>query len=327
MEMEFGHPFTGYARRELEAFLKKMELDYDEGVEFSVTLWESDELIATGSLDGNVLKCIAVDPAHQGEGLTATVVSELRKEAFRRGKQHLLLFTKPKNRLMFEDLYFYPIAQTADMLLLESEKGGIANFVASLEKPPVHGTVGAVVMNCNPFTLGHRWLVEQAASACDWLHIFGLSADRSEFPAADRRMLVQQGTADLKNVTVHPTGDYLISAATFPSYFLKEKARADDIRCELDLEIFCKWFAPALGITKRFVGTEPLSAVTAAYNEAMKRYLPPRGIEVVELARKEAEGAPISASRVRALLAARDFEALKPLVPQSTLDYLKRLEG
>lgn len=327
MELDFGRPYTGFARREVEAFLHKMELDYDEGVEFTVTLWENDELIGTGSLDGGVLKCIAVDPAHQGEGLTATIVSELRREAFSRGHEHLLLFTKPKNRAMFEDLYFYPIAETADMLLMENVKNGIADFVASLEKPACDGTVGCVVMNCNPFTLGHRYLVETAAKQCDRLHVFVLSADRSEFPAADRRRLVSEGVADLPNVTVQPTGDYLISAATFPAYFLKDKARVDDIRCELDLEIFCKYFAPALGITRRFVGTEPLSPVTAAYNEAMKKYLPPRGIEVTELTRRESGGEPISASRVRALLKQRDFAALEKLVPPTTLAYLKAREA
>lgn len=323
METEIGRPFTGYRLTELKRFLRRMDLDYDDGVEYTVTLTEGDEIAAAGSLDGNVLKCIAVDPRWQGEGLTATVVSELRREAFRRGREHLFLFTKPKNRRMFEGLSFFPIAETGDMLLLESVRNGIRDFVSSLKKAPVSGRIGCVVMNCNPFTLGHRYLVETAAGRCDWLHVFVLSAERSLFSAGTRRLLAERGTADLPNVTVHPTGDYLISAATFPDYFLNDKTRADEIRCQLDLEIFCRYFVPALGITCRFVGTEPLSPVTAAYNEAMKAYLPPRGVEVTELTRKEIGGEPVSASRVRALLAAGDLAPLEKLVPKTTLDYLK----
>ena len=150
-----------------------------------------------------------------------------------------------------------------------------------------------------------------------------LSEDKSLFPTEVRRRLVEQGVADLKNVTVHPTGDYLISSATFPSYFIKDKSKVDDIQCELDLEIFSRHFAPALGITRRFVGSEPLSPVTNAYNQKMKEYLPPRGIEVYELERKETLGAPISASRVRALLEQKDADTLRQLVPPTTFAYLE----
>lgn len=323
MEFEYGTPFTGFRLGLVRDFLKTMELDYDPGVEYTVCILENDEIVATGSLDHNVLKCIAVSEAHQGEGLTATLFSELRKEAFRRGHERLLMFTKPKNRWMFEDLQFFTIAQTGDMLLMESTRNGIRDFVSSLEKAPVTGRIGAVVMNCNPFTLGHRYLVEQAAKQCDWLHIFVLSAEKSLFSAQERRMLVEQGTADIPNVTVHPTGDYLISAATFPSYFLKEKARVDEMHCELDLEIFCQYFAPALGITCRFVGMEPFSPVTKAYNEAMKKYLPPRGVEVTEIPRKESGGIAISATRVRELYEKKEFEALRQLLPETTWNYLK----
>ena len=322
MEIEYGSPMKGFALSELKAFLRSAELDYDEQIQYTVCLTENDEIIATGSLDKNVLKCIAVSPAHQGEGLTATLLSDLRKEAFRRGQEHLFLFTKPKNRWMFEDLYFYPIAQTADMLLMESRRNGIRDFVDALEKIPVTGRIGAIVMNCDPFTLGHRYLIETASKECEHLHIFVLSENRSHLPPEVRRELLQKGVADLPNVTIHPTGDYLISAATFPAYFLKNKADPEKAKCELDLEIFCKWFVPALGISRRYVGTEPLSPVTEAYNRAMQAYLPPRGVEVRVIPRREEGGAPISASRVRTLWQEGNTDALRSLVPETTLAYL-----
>lgn len=324
MELEYGAPLRPWQQKRTAAFLAAAGLDFDPDADFTVNLTEDEAILATGSLSGNICKCIAVDPAHQGEGLTATVVTHLRKEAFRRGIRHLFLYTKPKNQAMFADLTFFPVAETADTLLMENEKDGVRRFVASLETRPCAGTVGAVVANCNPFTLGHRYLVEQAAKACDLLHLFILSEDRSLFPAADRLALAKAGTADLENVLVHPTGDYLISAATFPTYFIQDKERVPQIRCDLDLEIFSRHFAPALGITRRFVGTEPLSPITRAYNRRMAEVLPARGIQVTEIARRELDGAPISASRVRALLEAQDWAGIQPLVPQTTLDYLIR---
>ena len=323
MDIEIGAPLRPWRQKAVAQFLAREALDYDPAIPFTVNLLDDDNIVATGSLEGNICKCIAVDPAYQGEGLTATIITQLRQEAFRQGLRHLFLYTKPKNRFLFEGLSFYRVAETADTLLMENVKGGVQQFVSGLKRPENPGTVGAIVANCNPFTLGHRYLVEQAASQVDTLHLFVLSEDKSFFPAADRMMLVQQGVADLNNVIVHPTGDYLISAATFPTYFIKDKDRIPEIRCQLDLEVFANHFAPALGITRRFVGTEPLSPVTDAYNRQMMDFLPKKGIEVTLIQRKELGGAPISVSRVRALLEEQDWAQLETLVPPTTLSYLK----
>ena len=327
MEIETGAPLRPWRQKAVAEFLSREALDYDPAIPFTVNLLEDDRIVATGSLDGNICKCIAVDPAFQGEGLTATIITQLRQEAFRRGLRHLFLYTKPKNRFLFQGLSFYPVAETPDTLLMENVRAGVGQFVASLERPEHPGTVGAIVANCNPFTLGHLYLAEQAAAAVDTLHLFVLSEDKSFFPAADRLELVRQGVAHLKNIFVHPTGDYLISAATFPTYFIKDKDRVPEIRCRLDLEIFANHFAPALGITRRFVGTEPLSPVTDAYNRQMMAFLPPKGIQVTLIPRKELDGGPISASRVRALLETRDWAALERLVPPTTFAYLQARFG
>jgi len=280
---------------------------------------------ATASRQGAVIKCVGVSAAHQGEGLAASVVSEVVIDAIQSGLSHLFVFTKPSNRQIFDDLGFFPMAETADVLLMENRRDGVKRFAASLECPVRDGVIGAVVANCNPFTKGHRCLMETAASQCDFLHVFVLSAEKSLFPAALRLEMVRRGIGHLKNVAVHPTGDYLISAATFPDYFLKDKARAGDIKCELDLTIFARCFAQPMNITRRFVGAEPLSPVTERYNEAMKAFLPPLGIEVTEIPRCEAGGAPISATRVRALLerGGLDEPELADLLPETTLELLR----
>ena len=133
--------------------------------------------------------------------------------------------------------------------------------------------------------------------------------------------MVQLGTKDLPNVTVLPTGPYLISSATFPTYFLKDRETAAYAQCHLDIEIFCRYFVPRFSIVRRFVGTEPLSPLTNQYNEALKAFLPKRDVEVLEIPRLCSGDAPVSASRVRQSLA--DPAALETLLPESSLQYLK----
>ena len=309
-----------------QEFLKKAALEADMGVEKVALVWDDeDNLIATGSREGNILKCIAVDENHRGEDLTATVLSELQKDAFSQGYSHLFLYTKPENNAMFSSLFFCEVARTDKVLLMENRQCGVKNFVSGLPKADTSGTVGSIVMNANPFTLGHRYLVEQAASKCDHVYVFVLSEDKSEFSFEDRIKLVKEGTADIKNVTVLPTGPYLISSATFPTYFLKERDKAGTIQCMLDIEVFTKHYAPAFNITKRFVGTEPISPMTNMYNEALLSYLPQKGIEVIEIPRTEKSDAPISASRVRALMKEGKLEEIKELVPESTFNHLKSM--
>ena len=323
MDIEVSARPTGQKERLWADFLKKTDLQADENLDQTILIWDEGELIATGSRQGNVLKCIAVDPFRQGEGLTATVLTALRQEAFAAGHRHLFLYTKPKNKLQFSSLFFYPVAQTDTVLLMEDKPRGIRSFLDTMPAAQPGGKIGAAVMNCNPFTLGHQYLIETAASQCDRLYIFVLSEDKSQFPAADRMELVKKGTAHLSNVTVLPTGPYLISSATFPTYFLKDRDQAQAVQCILDIEIFTKYFVPRFGITHRFVGTEPLSAMTDMYNRALLEHLPQKGVEVCLIPRKETDAGPISATRVRSLLGTNQPEILQTLVPETTFEYLK----
>ncbi|HCM28179.1 MAG TPA: [citrate (pro-3S)-lyase] ligase [Treponema sp.] len=186
---------------------------------------------------------------------------------------------------------------------------------------------GAVVVNCNPFTKGHRSLIERAAARCGRLLVFVLEADKSSFPADVRLRLVREGLADLKNVAVIKSGPYLISEATFPTYFLKEKSRATEIHARMDVTLFATLIAPALGIEARFMGTEPYCVVTGLYNSLMKEILPAHGIAAHELPRVEAEGKAISASTVREALRTGDWPALEALVPDTTINYLRSPEA
>lgn len=101
---------------------------------------------------------------------------------------------------------------------------------------------------------------------------------------------------------MHRGSEYIISRATFPCYFIKEQSVINHCYTEIDLKIFRQYLAPALGVTHRFVGTEPFCRVTAQYNRDMRYWLetptisaPP--IELVEIERLRYREMPISASR------------------------------
>jgi [citrate (pro-3S)-lyase] ligase len=331
VELNTGFPFRGEALRELREFLKQNSLKYDEGLEFSVILREENRIAAAGSLDGAVLKCIAVSRDFQGSGAAAQVVSELVAEAARRGRYHLFLFTKPENEDLFHSLGFFPITKTRDALLMENKKNGITNFVKNIEEntPPLPAgeitqsrRIGAVVINGNPFSRGHRYLIETAAKQCGLLHVFVVAENKSAFPADVRLRLTAEGTADLPHVKVHSTGPYLVSSATFPDYFFKDTVSPEQVNTELDITIFAEHFARPLGITVRFVGTEPFDPVTQKYNRQMAETLPRYHIDFVEIPRLERGGEAVSASRIRKLLGEGNFEAVKNLVPPTTMDYL-----
>ena len=219
MDIELVKKLEGTKLQAWQALLQTSGLTPEEMPEVTILVWDEDSLIATGSRQENLLKYIAVSQARQGEDLTATVLTALRQNAFEAGYSHLFLYTKPKNEFWFSSLFFYPIAKTKDVLLMENRQNGIDSFLASLPADSCENA-GAVVMNCNPFTKGHRYLIETAANECGHLYVFVLSEDKSEFSAADRLEMVKLGTQDLQNVTVLPTGPYLISGVTFPTYFL-----------------------------------------------------------------------------------------------------------
>lgn len=326
MDVELLSKLNGIKYEKWNSLLEKSGLTPDRLIDATVLVWEEDTLIGTGSRYDNILKCFAIDKSYQGSGLTATIITALKKDAFDHGLNHLFLYTKPKNKDMFSSLFFYTIAETDTVVLMENKRNGIDLFLNEFQPEKSGKTNGCIVMNCNPFTLGHLYLVEKAAAECDTLYIFVVSEDKSRFSAEDRFEMVKLGTAHIPNAKVLPTGPYLISSATFPAYFLEDRENAEKIKCTADIEIFTKYFVPRFLINRRYVGTEPLSQMTNQYNETLKELLPQKGIELIEIPRLETKDGPISASRVRELIDAKKINELKEILPKSTFVYLKNKE-
>ncbi len=308
-------------------FLSAFGLIPDPSADKTVLILDGGEIIASASRKDNVIKCIAASEKRQGEGLTATLITELRKDALNDGISHLFLYTKPENEEIFSSLFFYPIAKTDKVLLMENKKSGISEFLSDLPGEKRSGVIGSAVMNCNPFTLGHRYLIETASRECDHVYLFAVSEDKSEFSYKDRLEMIARGISDLKNVTLLPTGPYLVSSASFPDYFLKDRDSIEEVHCHLDVEIFTKYYVPKFSITRRYVGTEPLSPATEQYNAAMRAALPEHGVELVELKRLENENMPISASEARRLILNGEVDRLKAILPETTIEYLNEIHS
>ncbi len=303
-------------------------IDLDANLDYTCAICdEFGNPIATGSCFCNTLRCFAVSSEHQGEGLLNQVITHLIEYQCERGNLHLFLYTKVKSAKFFADLGFYEIARVEGTLVfMENRRDGFASYLRNLEKTKKEGRSAALVMNANPFTLGHQFLVETAAASCDHLHLFIVSEDASLVPFQVRKKLVQEGVAHLPNVICHDSGPYIISNATFPSYFLKDEADVIEGHAKLDIEVFKK-IAGALGVTARYVGEEPSSQVTGAYNRIMAKALPEAGIDCIIVPRKEVEGQAISASTVRTCLKNDDFDTLRSLVPNTTYAFFTSEEA
>jgi [citrate (pro-3S)-lyase] ligase len=321
-------------RDEVETFLRGFDLSLDQDVDYTLvirdgTLPQGTSIVATCSKAGSVLKCFAIKEERRGEGIVSILISMLIDKLFRQGIFHSFIFTKPANADVFLALNFKLIHSNADVVLLEN---GIYDINKALEQMKEKYRIGdgekaALVMNCNPFTLGHLYLVEEASKNSKEVLVFVVEADQSLFPFKARYELVCKGAAHLKNVKVLPSGEYLISLATFPAYFLREKGERLRAYVELDSSIFGKYFCKILNITKRYVGTEPYCQVTEVYNETLKKVLPTYGVELHEVARKVFRDVPISASRVRDLLKQGDLQDLRNLLPDVTFEFLNTSLG
>ena len=321
-------PRNKAAMAAVDRLLKQEGITRDKNLDYTCAVYDrNDNMVATGSCFGSTLRCFAVDKAHQGEGLLNKVVTHLTEVQFSRGNTHLFLCTKPSAAPLFADLGFYEIARVEGTLVfMENRRTGFSDYLARLAKHRIEGKSAALVMNANPFTRGHQYVAERASESCERLHLFVLSEDASFFPFQVRKKLVQEGIAHLDNVVLHDSGPYIISSATFPSYFLKDADAVAQAHARLDLAVFGK-IAEALNISTRFVGEEPLSVLTAGYNRIMAEALPKMGVECRIVPRKELFGRPISASVVRRCIQENDWETAARMVPETTLAWLRSEEA
>lgn len=326
-ELPLGTPIF---RRKVERFLAGNSLRPDAMDAYYAIEDASGEIIAGGGLQGDIIKCVAVSEKARSEGLAAPLVSRLIAEGSARGHDSLKVFTKPENRAIFASMGFHLLASAPQAILLENGRGleDYCDYLRSLRT----ACAGIIIMNANPFTLGHRYLVEKALEQVETLYIIPVREDVSAFPYQERLAMIRAGVAAFGDRVVVAEGSgYQISAATFPTYFLKDLSDAAETQMRLDLDLFARHIAPALGATIRFVGSEPHDPLTARYNALMQSILPGHGIALVEIPRASVrdftatggtEKGAISASKVREALIDGSFRQAAALCPSTTHPYL-----
>ena len=327
-------------RRQVEDFLGSNGLRLGEVDLYLAVLSDDGAILAGGGLQRDILKCLAVSAEARSLGLSVPLVSRLISVASERGCTNVKVFTKPENRALFESLGFKLLAEAPKAILLENGRG-LADYCAYLR---AHQAPGVIIMNANPFTLGHKYLVERAESRN--LVIIPVKEDASRFSYAERLAMIRSGAGDWADVV--EGSDYQISAATFPTYFLKNLSDAAETQMRLDIDLFGRHIAPALGARVRYVGSEPADPLTARYNALLKELLPKYGIQLVEIQRLAVDSdcqadsstppsaplrmtrgttfelvkGPVTATAVRALLDEGRFKAASALTPESTWPYL-----
>lgn len=317
---------VGHCRKMVEEFLAANSLRL-EAVDYYACVFRlgnDEEILAGGGLKGNVIKCVAVGQELRDEGFSSRLISHLMSEAQAHGYHSTKVFTKPENIDIFESMGFHTIARARHAILLENGKA-LADYCKYLSSLRKDGLTGAIIMNANPFTRGHQYLISQAARRVDWLYVIVVKEESTlqpfSFTYNERKAMIETGTKEMENITVVEGSSFQISSVTFPTYFLKHIDEATDTQITLDLDIFTNHIAKHLGVSMRFVGSEPADPLTCRYNQIMSELLPQKGIEVVEIERLS-DPEPVSASLVRKHLANHSLAKASQLVPETTLPYL-----
>jgi len=303
--------------------LRQNGLTYDRDIDRTLVIMDGARIVGTASTSAKLIKCVAVAAEERGSDLTALLLTAIISEQREKGQRDFFLFTKPELAEIFTSLGFYKIASGSRAILMEYSRDGFREYLDSLRRLAVKADrVGCIVMHANPFTKGHRYLVEYAAARCNIVHIFVLSDENAFFGGQERFDLVVKGVSDLKKTIVHPAGDYIISPGTFPAYFLKSPGAVAEEYARIDIDLFLEGIAGALYLTDRFVGEEPDDELTAMYNRKLRELLPPRGIALHQIPRLKAGEAPVSASRVRRAILGRNLSELKEMLPETSYEYV-----
>jgi len=288
-------------------------LSYDSDIDVTLLAIE-EEAVGTISLSSNVIKCLSVSEDFQGMGIALKLVSKVVEYLFSKGVIHYFAYTKANNFEVFRGLGMTEVVTVDGITLFEGGFYNISTYLKEFKSEhSLDQEYAALVMNLNPMTNGHLYLIEKAAKENKNVILFVVEEDKSIFPFDLRYTIAKEACVHLENVKVLPSTEYMISKATFSTYFIKDQKIISELFAKIDFEIFTKYFAKILGITKRYIGTEPYCVVTSAYNDVMLD----SSFEMVLVERKTHNDKSISASLVRELME-KDIKLIKEYVPDAT---------
>ena len=348
-ELPLSVPFF---RNQVETFLRESGLRMEELDHYYACTSPDGSILAGAGIKADIIKCVAVAPSARSEGFMLPLLSRIVSDAASKGVLNLKVYTKPENREIFESIGFKVLASAPKAILMENGRGlekyceYLRHASLSRHARPRPGISGVIVMNANPFTLGHKYLIDKALEQVDHLFVIPVKEDASAFPYPERLAMIRAHAN--ARITVLEGSDYCISAATFPTYFLKDLSDAAETQMTLDIDLFERHIMPALGATVRFVGSEPLDPLTARYNALMHNAVVIPRLVMPDSDRASAQPSAeqnyfsgrcpknqfssanasparadaISASRVRAAIEAGDYASAAALCPVTTHPYL-----
>lgn len=310
-------------RGEVQALLNQFHLDLEDHVETYVIRNENG-LVGTCSFKDDTIRSFAIKPCYQNSSVTAELLTYVINRMFDNGITSIKAVTKLSNMIHFSRLGFKCLYKNEDLALMNMGENNLNKYLKSIEAQlPSEGQRSAIIMNGNPFTKGHYYLIKQAAHESDFLIVFVVDTDASVFPFEMRLEMIKEGVKELGNVLVVPSGQFMVSQSTFPEYFERKMSVRTKLSASLDAGIFSDLIAKTLRITRRYVGTEPYCELTRLYNKTLKETFKDLNLRII----KRLGDKPISASHVRQLIKEVDMERVKSLVPDTTWSILLTNRG
>lgn len=310
----------------IEKLLCEENLKNDFIEEYAIILSDEDELIAVIGRYLNNLRCLVIKKEYRNYNLANILIDFMIKRIYKNHFKEIFVFTKPINFKIFQNLGFRIIYNNDEFGFLTNRFDLLNKYLKYLlnEKEDKENS-SVIVMNANPFTKGHEYLIKKACENSSFVYVIMVSEEASLFTYKERLDMIKLAIQKFSNVKILEGSNYLVSKNVFPSYFLPSKEEVVKQQIILDSFIFVNYIVPALNIKKRFVGEEPFSITTNLYNQIMTEVFKTKEIELIIIPRKKYQDKSISATQVRKLFIQGNFEEISQLVPTSSLNYLKNL--
>lgn len=181
-------------------------------------------------------------------------------------------------------------------------------------------TIGAIIMEYDPFDNRHRYMIEQAKQKVEFLILFVMEEDKGIghsclFSFEERFKSVSEGVKDLENIMVVSGGSFVCSGIAFPCYLVRTRKNVA-IYSKYDIDVFVNHIARPLHITHCFIEKEPDSENVKIHNAVMKDILSQSGISCVEI--PEPDGVKVSTSVIQKYLRNEEYDKAFEMLPEST---------
>jgi [citrate (pro-3S)-lyase] ligase len=320
--------------KKIEKLLSEEKFRKDLIEEYAVIFSEENDLIGVIGRYANNLRCLVVDKKYRSQNIANILIDFMSKRIYKKNFREIFVFSKPINFDVFQNLGFNLIFQNENFGFLTNRYDlfqKYLNYLSNIQNKNYKknnqkfNNNSVIVMNCNPYTKGHEYLISKAVEKSNLVYIIMVKEDISLFTYQQRLEMTKLGVKKFKNVQILEGSDYLISKNVFPSYFFRTQEEFMLEQICLDISIFTNYIVPRLKITKRFVGEEPFSYTTNLYNKLMKKKLNLKKLELIIVPRINFKNNAISATQVRKLFIQGKFSEIKNLVPRTTLEYLTKL--